>query len=79
MVTVYDKKGYTIKISMPNGISIMKFKATEEEVALFRDNNTGYVKIDLVAKSNKNTWLDTVTPQLFIESYEVVDSNKYFF
>ena len=31
MVTIYSKKNLTIKISLPNGITIMKFNATEEE------------------------------------------------
>lgn len=79
MVTIYDKKSLTIKLSLPNGISIMRFNATEEEVEKFRDNNTGYVKIDLVATSNANEWAGEVTPQLFISGYEIVDSNKYFF
>ena len=79
MVAVYDKKSLTIKFSLPNGISIMKFNATEEEVNKFKDNNTGYVQVDLVCKSNANDWLGEVTPQLFIEGYEIIDSNKYFF
>lgn len=29
MVTIYDKKGYTIKVSLSNNISLMKFHATE--------------------------------------------------
>ena len=30
MVTVYQKRDNTLKISLPNGISLMKFKATDE-------------------------------------------------
>lgn len=29
MVTIYDKKGYTIKIQLSNNVSILKFNATE--------------------------------------------------
>lgn len=28
MVTIYDKKGYTLKIQLNNGISLLKFHAT---------------------------------------------------
>jgi hypothetical protein len=31
MVTVYQKRDNTLKITLPNGISILKFKATDEE------------------------------------------------
>jgi len=31
MITIYHKKDNTLKISLPNGISLMKFKATDEE------------------------------------------------
>ena len=79
MVTIYSKKNLTIKISLPNGITIMKFNATEEECELFQTNNTGFVEINLVGKCNANEWMGNITAQLFCEEYEVVDSNKYFF
>ena len=31
MVTIYDKKGYTIKITLPNGLACIKFRSSEEE------------------------------------------------
>ena len=79
MVTIYSKKNLTIKISLPNGITIMKFNATEEECELFQTNNTGFVEINLVGKCNANEWMGNITAQLFCEEYEVIDSNKYFF
>lgn len=79
MVTIYSKKNLTIKISLPNGITIMKFNATEEECELFQTNNTGFIEINLVGKCNANEWMGNITAQLFCEEYEVVDSNKYFF
>ena len=30
-VTIYDKKGYTIKIQTTSGISLLKFNATEHD------------------------------------------------
>ena len=78
MVTVYDKKGYTLKIQLDK-ISILKFNATEEDVAKLQTNNTGYVEINLVGKCNENEWNGYATPQIFIEEYEIIDSNKYYF
>lgn len=31
MVTIYDKRGYTLKIHTPNGMDILKFNATEHD------------------------------------------------
>ena len=79
MVTIYAKKNLTLKITLPNGVTIMKFNATEEECELFQAKNTGYVEINLVGKCNANEWMGNITAQIFCEEYEVVDSNKYFF
>ena len=79
MVTIYDKKGYTIKITLSDGIALMLFRATELDCAKLQYNNTGYIELNIVAKCNQNEWMGNITPQLFIEDYEVVDSKKYFF
>ena len=79
MVTVYNKKDITIKISLPNNISLMIFKAKDSDVEKLQTNNVGYIEINVVGKCNANEWLGNVTPQIFIEQYEIIDSNKYFF
>ena len=79
MVTVYNKKDITVKITLPNNISLMIFKAKEQDVEKLQTNNTGYVELNVVGKCNANEWLGNVTPQIFIEEYEIIDSNKYFF
>ena len=79
MVVIYDKKGYTIKITLPNGIALMLFRASEQDCAKLSTNNTGYIDLNIIAKCNKNEWMGNITPQLFIEDYEIIDSNKYFF
>ena len=80
MVTIYEKNGkHTLKIQMHNEVCLMLFQASDEDCAKLQTNNTGYVDLDIIAKCNKNEWMGTVTPQLFIEEYEVLDSNKYFF
>lgn len=79
MVTIYSKKNLTIKITLPNNISLMMFKASEETCELLQGNNTGFVEINCVGKCNANEWNGNITPQIFCEEYEVIDSNKYFF
>lgn len=79
MIEIYQKKTNTIKISLPNGISIMKFDADEDLCDKLTTANTGYVEMDIVGKCNKNEWMGNITPQIFIEDYNIIDSNKYYF
>ena len=52
MVEIYRKMTNTIKISLGNGISIMKFNASEELCDKLTKNNTGYMEINIVGKCN---------------------------
>ncbi|MBO7694633.1 MAG: DHH family phosphoesterase [Methanobrevibacter sp.] len=79
MVTVYRKKDNTLKISLNNGVSIMKFGASDELCEKLTDNNTGFIEMDICGKCNSNEWNGAVTPQIFIEDYNIIDSNKYYF
>ena len=79
MVTVYNKKDITIKISLPNNISLMIFRAKDTDVEKLQTNNNGFVEINIVGKCNINQWYGNITPQVFIEDYEIIDSSKYIF
>ena len=79
MVTVYQNKDNTLKISLPNRMSIMKFKATDQECEKLQSNPFGYYELDIVGRANRNEWNGNVTAQLFMQDYEIVDSNKYVF
>ena len=79
MVTIYRKKDNTIKISLNNGVSLMKFNADDELCKKLTDDNTGFIELDIVGKCNQNEWNGMVTPQIFIEDYNIMDSCKYFF
>lgn len=76
-VSVYRKKDNTIKISTPAGVDLMIFKATEAQCELFTSNEA--VVITLVGRCNKNEWMGRVTPQIFIEDYQVEAIRKYDF
>lgn len=79
MVSVYEKRGITIKISLDNGVSLLLFNAKEEDKQKLKINNSGYVQLNIVGKCNKNEWMGRITPQIFITDYQITDSNEYFF
>ena len=70
-------KSNTLKFNLPNGLSIIKFNATDEEIAQF--TTTGYLELNAICKCNANEWNGRVYPQLLMEDYEIIDSSKYFF
>ena len=78
MVTVYNKKNNTLKITTPQGISLIKFKATDEECYMLQNTN-GYYELNIIGRANKNEWMGNVTPQIFIEDYDIVDRSDFVF
>ena len=79
MVEIYRKSTNTIKINLSNGVSIMKFNADEELCEKLTTQNTGCIELDVVGKCNANEWNGNITPQIFIEDYNITDSSKYYF
>ena len=78
MVTVYKKKDNTLKITLPNGISLMKFKATDEQCEMLQNSN-GYYTLDIIGRANKNEWMGHVSAQIFIQDYEIIDYEEGWF
>ncbi len=70
-------KNNTIKISLPNNLSIIKFEATEEQINTF--TTEGYLELNAICKCNANNWGGKTYPQLLMEDYEIIDSSKYVF
>ena len=79
MVTIYDKRGYTIKIKTPSGVDIIKFRASEQDCEKLQTNNTGFIELNVVGRCSQNEWLGNISAQIFMEDYEIIDSNKYYF
>lgn len=79
MVTVYTKKNLTLKITLPNKISIMLFDAPEDLCEKLQSNTNGCVVMDIVGKCNINEWYGNITPQIMIKDYEIKGENKWFF
>lgn len=71
-------KNPTLKITLPNGTSLIKFKSSKEEYEdLYSEN--GCVKINVIGRCAKNEWNGTITPQIIIEDYEIIGKQEYYF
>ena len=79
LVVVYRKTSNTLKITLPNKVSLMKFNATDEECEMLENQTGAYIQMDIVGKCHKNEWLGNVSPQIFIEDWEVTGQGKYLF
>ena len=71
-------KNPTLKITLPNGTSLIKFKSSQEEVDKFT-SLTGCITANIVGKCERNIWNGIITPQIIIEDYEIVGEQKYYF
>ena len=71
-------KNPTLKITLPNGLSLLKFRSSVEEYeSLYSD--TGCVTINIVGKCERNIWNGIISPQIILEDYEVVGKTQYYF
>lgn len=78
IVLMSKDKNPTIKITLPNGVTLLKFKSNEEEFEnLF--SKSGCVVIDVVGTCAINEWNGKITPQIFIENYNIIKRQEYFF
>ena len=78
VVLMSPDKSPTLKITLPNGTSLIKFKSSQEEYEKLR-SESGCITINVVGKCERNVWNGTVTPQIIIEDYEIVGEQKYYF
>jgi single-stranded-DNA-specific exonuclease len=70
-VQIMGRNQDTIKI-IKNGIAYMKFFAKDMIEEL---NQYDEIKMEVVGKANLNYWNGTVTPQIFIEQYQIMEDN----
>lgn len=71
-------KNPTLKITLPNGMSLIKFRSSKEEYDSFC-SELGCVSINIVGRCERNIWNGIVSPQVIIEDYEVVGKTEYYF
>lgn len=72
-------KNPTLKITLDNGTSLIKFGSSEEEFAKLASSDLGCVNINVVGKCDRNEWNGRVSPQIHVEDYEIVGVQKYYF
>lgn len=67
-VQIMGKNKDTVKI-VKNGVAYMKFFAKDliEEL----DSFGGQMKMEVIGRANLNEWMGKVTPQIYIDSYEI--------
>ena len=70
-------KSPTIKIKLPNGVELIKFKATQEEYNSL--TGEGYLVLDIVGRCESNSWGGRMTPQILIDDYEITNAVQYYF
>lgn len=78
VVLMSSDKSPTLKITLPNGTSLIKFKSSQEEYQELC-LETGCITINIVGKCERNIWNGTITPQIIIEDYEIIGKQKYYF
>ena len=71
-------KNPTLKITLPNGTSLIKFKSSSEEYEKL-NSSLGCVTINVVGRCERNIWNGIVSPQIIIEDYEIVGETNYYF
>ena len=67
----------TLKIQLANGVSCIKFKSSEEELASL--SSDGCIVVNLVGKCEINQYYNSITPQILVEDYEIITEMPYYF
>lgn len=70
----------SFKITLPNGVSLIKFKITDEEFnSLLPQYDSGSKTITVIGTCAINEWNGTISPQIKITDYEITGETKYYF
>lgn len=71
-------KSPTLKITLPNGLSLIKFRSSEEEYDKIVNSDFNCVNMNIVGACDINVWGGKITPQIRIEDYEIVAKTYIF-
>jgi single-stranded-DNA-specific exonuclease len=78
VVLMSQDRNPTLKITLPNGTSLIKFKSSNEEYEKLC-SKLGCVTINVVGRCERNIWNGIVSPQISIKDYEIVGETEYYF
>jgi hypothetical protein len=78
MVQVYVKKNNTLKVTLPNKVTIMFFDADQELCDKLRDTK-GYIEMNIVGIPKRNEYMGWVSAQILVTDYEITGESKYNF
>lgn len=70
-------KNPTLKITLPNGTTLIKFKSSQEEFESLKTE--GLITINIVGRCERNVWNGRVNPQIILEDYEIANKVEYYF
>lgn len=80
IVLMAEEKNPTIKITLPNGISLIKFKSSRKEYEKLKsENEYSCLTINVVGRCEKNVWNGRISAQILIEDYDIVNSGNWYF
>lgn len=79
MVTVYSKKDLTLKITLPNRVSLIMFHAPQDLCDILQNQNPGYYTMNIIARCAANEYAGSVTPQLKIKDWEITGKSAWDF
>ena len=79
MVTVYKKRDLTLKITLPNRVSLIMFHAPEDLCDMLQNQNSGYYTMNIVARCAANEYNGYVSPQLKIKDWEITGKSAWDF
>lgn len=71
-------KNPTLKITLSNGIDLIKFGSSKEEYESLL-SSFGYIKINVVGRCGQNNWMGNISAQILVEDYEITEECKYYF
>ena len=78
-ITLMSKdKHPTLKITLPNGGSLIKFRSSNEEYEKLY-SELGCVTINVVGKCERNEWNGKIHPQIIVEDYEIIERQQFYF
>ena len=70
-------KNPTLKITLPNETSLIKFKSSQEEYEKLKTE--GLIVLDAVGRCERNAWNGKINPQIIIEDYDIINTIQYYF